>query len=370
MIYTRLEKKTHLLGSPLRRDRHSKLAGYAEFDHAPSYVIGYLQAGDRRIPQVSTSLSAADRLGAIKTRWGIGRDSYKILPGLYASGAPNQDSPLMLSANYKMSFDQLRNSLGPLDAWILVLDTKGINVWCAAGKGSFGTAELLDKIERTNLKEIIRHNRIIAPQLGATGLAAPEIARKSGFRILWGPVRARDIPAFLDAGMVKTAEMRSVSFSLQDRITLAPIELAQAWPLFAVAAALALLAALPPGKDFGSVFLRTFTTLAGAVFAGTVLFPAALPLLPFKAFAAKGAVLGTAWGIASAILGRYSPLMSVASILVCAPLVSFLAMNFTGASTFTCQKGAQLEVEKGIIPMILSIVAGLAAVIISKLSVF
>ena len=72
---------------------------------------------------------------------------YRVEPGLYAVGSPTADSPVLVSANYKMSFDRLRSALPGVDAWILVLDTKGINVWCAAGKGTFGTDELVRRIE-------------------------------------------------------------------------------------------------------------------------------------------------------------------------------------------------------------------------------
>jgi CO dehydrogenase/acetyl-CoA synthase gamma subunit (corrinoid Fe-S protein) len=33
-------------------------------------------------------------------------------------------SPVLVTANYKMSFDRLRSQLTGIDAWILVLDTK------------------------------------------------------------------------------------------------------------------------------------------------------------------------------------------------------------------------------------------------------
>ena len=90
------------------------------------------------VAQVSANLRIADRLGAWKMRWGIGRMNYRVEPGLYAVGQPDSDSPVLVSANYKLSFDRLRCELDGLNVWILVIDTKGINVWCAAGKGTFG----------------------------------------------------------------------------------------------------------------------------------------------------------------------------------------------------------------------------------------
>ena len=110
------------------------------------WVERFLDYAGRSIPVVSTALKAGDRWGSIKARWGINRMRYGVLPGLYAVGSPGADSLVFVTANYKMSFDALRSSLVGLDAWILVLDTKGINVWCAAGKGTFGTAELVSRI--------------------------------------------------------------------------------------------------------------------------------------------------------------------------------------------------------------------------------
>lgn len=117
----------------------------------------------------STQLTYKDILGAWKVRWGINRMNYKVEPGLYSVGKPDQNSPVLVSANYKLSFDMLRKELKGIDAWILVLDTKGVNVWCAAGKGTFGTQELLNRIAIVQLAKVVSHKSLILPQLGAPG---------------------------------------------------------------------------------------------------------------------------------------------------------------------------------------------------------
>ena len=100
-----------------------------------------------RVPRIATELRRQDRLGALKVRLCIGRMDYGVGPGLYAVGNPSADSPVLVSANYKLSFDRLRRELGGLDLWIMVLDTRKINVWCAAGKGTFGTEEIVGRLE-------------------------------------------------------------------------------------------------------------------------------------------------------------------------------------------------------------------------------
>jgi hypothetical protein len=300
---------------------------------------------------------------------------YAVPAGLYARGKPGPFSPVFVTANYKMSFDALRSALAGLDAWILVLDTKGVNVWCAAGKGSFGTEELLKRIEATRLAELIDHRELILPQLGAPGVSAPELARRSGFKAVWGPVRAADLGDWLATGRRKDEAMRTVRFTLVDRLAVALLELVQAWPAALVALGLGSLLALPASSAWAGRAAAWSGLFLGGILSGTIATPALLPFLPGKAFAVKGALVGAAWALIYGLMGlpflaAAGPLARVLAVaggvLATAPQSAFLAMNFTGASTFTCQPGALVEVEKGFWPMLGSAAAGLAALAAAK----
>jgi hypothetical protein len=159
---------------------------------------------------------------------GYRQDELQDQSGLYAVGKPDHTSPVLVSANYKLTFDALRKELSGLDCWILILDTKGINVWCAAGKGTFGTDELVGRISKTGLSEIVSHRKLVLPQLGAPGVSAYEVTKQTGFSVVYGPVRAKDIKAFLDSGFKATEEMRTVKFTMWDRLVLTPVELVAA----------------------------------------------------------------------------------------------------------------------------------------------
>ena len=90
---------------------------------------------DRRVVQpTSSAITWANRWDHFLARWAFDRGGHRVAPGLYALGKPTADSPVFVSANYALSFDALREALAGRDSYILVLDTKGINVWCAAGK--------------------------------------------------------------------------------------------------------------------------------------------------------------------------------------------------------------------------------------------
>jgi acetyl-CoA decarbonylase/synthase complex subunit gamma len=343
-------------------------AGFVALDALKkSWVSRYMLYRRRTIPVVSTRIKPVEFWHNVGVRWGIGRNRHSLLPGLYAVGNPGPESPVFVTANYRMSFDALRSSLHGMDAWMLILDTKGVNVWCAAGKGSFGTKELVARIAAVKLASIVDHRRLILPQLGAPGVSAVEVTKKSGFRVVWGPVRAEDIHSWLDAGCVKSEAMREVRFTLRERMAVAPVELVQAWPGIPAAVALSALYGLPFGPGWLERAWPAAVILVGTVPVGTVVFPALLPWLPGKAFAMKGALLGAVWAGVGAAMFDLSLPIAAAAVLLAAPAVAFLGMNFTGCTTFTCQPGAALEVEKSVVPMGISILAGLALAVVSRL---
>jgi len=114
---------------------------------------------------------------------------------------------------------------------------KSINVWCAAGKGTFGTEELIRRIKTVKLGLIVNHKRVIVPQLGAPGVSSFTVTRQTGFRVVFGPVYSKYIGEFIRGGYKATPEMRIVKFPLHDRLVLTPMEINPAmkkYPLFAL----------------------------------------------------------------------------------------------------------------------------------------
>jgi acetyl-CoA decarbonylase/synthase complex subunit gamma len=330
---------------------------------------GWLNTPAGHVPVVSTSLTAADRAGHWRVRCGIGRHRYRVPPGLYAIGSPTARSQVFVTANFKMSFDHLRSRLRHYDAWILVLDTRGINVWCAAGKGTFGTEELIRRINDVRLGEIVSHRRLILPQLGATGVSAPRVEEECGWRVVFGPVRAEDLPAFLEAGLRATPTMRRVFFPLRDRVTLVPVELVGTLKYVAVAAVCLLLLAGLGSDGYSLTRLsetgpRSVAMLVLAALAGAAVVPTLLPWLPGRAFASKGLWVGIAlvlclhgWQAAGHRL--FDDWMEAMAWSLLIPAISsFLALNFTGASTFTSLSGVRREMRVAVPAQTLAAVAG------------
>lgn len=333
-----------------------------------AFVVGKRATPAGDIPQVSTKLMFRDTFGSWKCRWSIGRMDYKVEPGLYAVGEADASSPVLVTSNYKMTFDRLREQLGGLSLWILVLDTDGVNVWCAAGKGTFGTDELVHRLTVTRLAEVVSHRKLVLPQLGATGVAAHEVAKQSGFRVVYGPVRARDIRDFLAAGMRATEEMRTVRFPLRDRTALTPMELVGALvPVLVAFGVLFLLNAVGFGHYGGADLLGVF----GAVFTGAVVTPILLPWVPGRAFSLKGAILGLLWAAGFLLLNGFPAmpafgwLKAAAYMLLLPALSAFLTMNFTGSSTYTSLSGVDREMKFAVPAQLIAAVCALVLLLVS-----
>ena len=320
-----------------------------------------------RVPQLSTALAARDHLGAWKARWGINRMNYLVPAGLYAIGEPTPEAPVLVTANYKMSYDLVRQALAGRNVWLLVLETFGINVWCAAGKGTFGTNELVGRVAATGLSKVVSHRRLILPILGAPGVAAHEVKRRSGFCVAYGTIRAKDLPAYLDGAELTTPAMQEISFSLYERLVLVPVEMVLVLKSVSLAgAALYLAAVLLYGE---SAALATLGAYLGAVFTGVAVAPVLLPFIPGKSFAVKGALAGIAFSAGCYLLAGgagWSLPVTLACFLTLPALSAFYALNFTGCTTYTSRSGVQKEMRLGLPVMGGALLASLILVLAGR----
>ncbi len=317
-----------------------------------------------------------DFAGTLRARFGVSRDSYRVAPGLYCVGIPDQASPVLVTANYKLSFDSLRKELADTDAWILVLDTRGVNVWCAAGKRTFSTEELIHQVQGANLDKLVSHRELILPQLGAPGISSHKVKDGCGFKVIWGPIKASDLKTFLNNGCKADTHMRQVTFSLGERIVLIPVELYLIMkPSLVILLAVFMLSGISPGIfSFSAAWFRGLNGAVSylmGVLAGAVVVPALLPWLPTRQFYIKGLLTGFAGGIVVILyLGaNITRLESLTLFLLTIAVSSYAAMNFTGATPFTSPSGVEKEMRQGIpvqlAAVVIAVIAWVAAPFVS-----
>ncbi len=156
--------------------------------------------------------------------------------GLVAIGEPGPESPVLLTCNFDLTVRRVKRALRGIDCWLLVANSRGVNVWCAATGGLLSNHAVISVLKTSGIADKVQHRRLILPQLAATGIEGKRIRQQTHWQVVWGPVEARDIPAFLAAGQHKTPAMRQVTFPWLRRLEMA---IAWAFPISLVTALLA-----------------------------------------------------------------------------------------------------------------------------------
>jgi len=272
---------------------------------------------------------------------------------------------VLVTANYKMSYDLVRSSVKKHAVWLLVLETYGINVWCAAGKGTFGTGELVRRIGLSGLEKVVSHRQLLLPIMGAAGVKAVEVKKRTGFDVRFATLRIQDMPEYLENGMLTSPAMRELTFSLRERLVLVPMELLiglKSVPF--VGAPLATAYGTAGGVFSLSRFWEALVLYLVAVVCGSVLTPLLLPFLPGRMFSIKGAVAGVA--VSAGIFVSRSGALTWREICalgcVTASVSAFYAMNFTGSTPYTSPSGVRREMGRSL--PVMAGALGLAVVIL------
>ncbi|MFB0566200.1 MAG: HgcAB-like fusion protein [Candidatus Aminicenantaceae bacterium] len=158
--------------------------------------------------------------------------------GLRVIGSPDKNSPVFLTCNYHLTVERVKRALKGMNAYLLVANSRGINVWCASVGGHFTVHDVISVLRTSGIEQLVNHKKVILPQLAAPGVETTVITKKTGWHIIWGPVYARDIPHFVKNNLKKDQKMREVEFPSKQRIEMA---VAWAFPISLISGILVLL---------------------------------------------------------------------------------------------------------------------------------
>jgi hypothetical protein len=224
------------------------------------------------------------------------------------------------------------------------------------------------------LDKIVSHKRIILPQLGATGVAAHKVKEGTGFNVHYGPVRAADIKKFVDDGYRATREMRKVTFNFADRIKLIPNDFMYGKFYLPGASVLVFLISFIRSKGMFSnaSFSNGFQAILNvflAYSAGILITPVLLPYLPGRQFSLKGSISGVIIAFILFLLNRTGDNIceKIAWFIIIPVISSFMAMNFTGSSTYTSLSGVKKEMKVAVPMQIILSATGIILLIIGRL---
>jgi NAD-dependent dihydropyrimidine dehydrogenase PreA subunit len=214
--------------------------------------------------------------------------------GLIRIGQPDRSSPVLLTGNFQLTVERVKRALAGVNAYLLVANSRGVNVWCAATGGLLTDHDVVSVLKTSGIERLVDHRNVILPQLAATGIEGRVIHRKTGWRVLWGPIEAAAIPTFLREGERTGRTLRTVSFPWPRRVEMA---IAWAFPISLLA-----LLVLPVWKEGVLALMGLVWALSFALFLAFPLYEARLRAetvrvgFVFFDFGPRGILL-VAWGL-------------------------------------------------------------------------
>jgi len=146
------------------------------------------------------SLNGWVQLPTVIWRFNIYTDPRKpvaVEPGLRTFGEPDENSPLLLTTNYALTYFTVESDIksAKLNCYLLVVDTEGISVESAVA-GRYLTAEkTADALKGSGVEQKVKHRHLIIPGMAAR--LSGEIEDLSGWRVLVGPRDSSGIPKLL-----------------------------------------------------------------------------------------------------------------------------------------------------------------------------
>jgi len=125
------------------------------------------------------------------------RKPVAVEPGVRVFGKPNENSPVMFTTNFALTFYTVASDIesAGINCYLLVIDTEGIAVDSAVAGRKLTSDKVADALKQTKIEEKVKHKKLIIP--GKAARLSGEIEELSGWEVLVGPRDSSDIPKFL-----------------------------------------------------------------------------------------------------------------------------------------------------------------------------
>ena len=139
-------------------------------------------------------------------------------PETIAVGNPDKTSPILVTCNFDYTVRHLKEYLKKeaLNCFLLVVNTKGTNVWCAASEGIFTTDTVLSHLKVYGVEKLVNHKKLILPQLSIAGVKRKEL-KEHGWEGIYGPVYFTDLKEFLNNNLTKNKDMQALEYGYWER---------------------------------------------------------------------------------------------------------------------------------------------------------
>jgi len=104
---------------------------------------------------------------------------FRLFPPPYKTGIieinkPNKNSPVFITGNYALTVIRVKRALKKIRCYLLVANSRGMNVWCGATGGHFTSNDIISIFKVRGIEERVDKKIAILPQLAATRIGKKE----------------------------------------------------------------------------------------------------------------------------------------------------------------------------------------------------
>jgi acetyl-CoA decarbonylase/synthase complex subunit gamma len=128
------------------------------------------------------------------------RTPVKVTPGVNEVGSPNNDSPVIVTTNFALTYYTVESDLSSnkIDCYLAAVDTDGIGVEASVAGGQLTADKINDTFKKANFdfKEKTSHNALILPGLAAR--LQGDVEDTTGLRVMIGPPDSGRIPGWME----------------------------------------------------------------------------------------------------------------------------------------------------------------------------
>jgi acetyl-CoA decarbonylase/synthase complex subunit gamma len=121
----------------------------------------------------------------------------QVEPKVYAVGEPDENSPLMFTTNFSLTYYTVESDVeaSRVPSYILVVDTEGTSVLTAYSGDKLNEKTVADAMAKCRVEELVKHRKLIIP--GYVAVMSGKLEEATNWEIMVGPRESSMIPKYL-----------------------------------------------------------------------------------------------------------------------------------------------------------------------------
>ena len=121
----------------------------------------------------------------------------QVEPKVYAVGEPDENSPLMFTTNFSLTYYTVESDVeaSRVPSYILVVDTEGTSVLTAYSGDKLNEKTVADAMAKHHVEELVKHRKLIIP--GYVAVMSGKLEEVTNWEIMVGPRESSMIPKYL-----------------------------------------------------------------------------------------------------------------------------------------------------------------------------